>query len=76
MTDDRFAEILNALRWGERTLAVALDEHWKTVRRWRQDPSQMPPNVEQWLESIASPLLAQPQPEGWADRLPQKRPAP
>lgn len=69
MTDDRLAEILTALHWGDRTLAVALGEHWTTVRRWRGDPTKIPANVEQWLERIARQLLVHPQPEGWSPHV-------
>lgn len=68
MTSDRLGEILTALQWSDRTLAVVLSEHWTTVRHWHVDPSTIPPNVEHWLERIAQPILAHPQPEGWLDR--------
>jgi hypothetical protein len=65
MTNERLTQILTALHWGERTLAVALGTHWTTVRRWRADPAKIPPEVERWLERIAEPLLDHPLPEGW-----------
>ncbi|MDO9712378.1 hypothetical protein [Paracraurococcus lichenis] len=69
MTQDRFEELLGALHWGERTLAVVLGEHWTTVRRWRADPTRMPDNVERWLEHAAKSLLAHPLPKGWTPQV-------
>lgn len=65
MTDDRLSEILAALYWSDRTLAIALGEHWTLVRRWHTDPALIPLNVERWLERIAKQILIYPQPRGW-----------
>jgi hypothetical protein len=69
LTRERFDELLDALGWGGRTLAVKLGEHWTTVRRWRKDPSKVPDNVARWLEQLARPALEHPLPDGWRRKV-------
>ena len=76
MIDERLNEILAALHWNDRTLALVLNEHWTLIRRWHTDPSLIPLNVERWLERIAKEILVHPQPRGWPDPRTEKGPAP
>ncbi|MBV8094551.1 MAG: helix-turn-helix transcriptional regulator [Acetobacteraceae bacterium] len=65
MTPERLMELLGTLHWSVLMLAKVLGAHETTVRRWVEGTTTIPPNVGEWLEKIAVPIIRKPQPTGW-----------
>jgi hypothetical protein len=69
MTADRLTEILTALHWSIRGLAVVLGEHETTVRRWVKGDAAIPVNVAEWLTARSAIAFKRPLPDGWVPRV-------
>ena len=65
MTSTRLRECLDALGWSQRGLADMLGLHETRVRRWARGLVEVPPEVAQWLETLAATHAAHPLPAGW-----------
>ena len=64
MTSTRLRECLDALGWSQRGLADMLGLHETRVRRWARGLVEVPPEVAQWLETLAATHAAHPLPAG------------
>ena len=65
MTPTRLRECLAALHWSQRGLADVLDYSEGTVRGWARGARAVPPEVAEWLETLAAVHVAHPAPKGW-----------
>ena len=65
MTPTRLRECLEALHWSQRGLADVLHHGEGTVRGWARGARPIPPNVADWLETLAAVHMAHPRPLGW-----------
>lgn len=53
MTAERFRACLDAIGWSGRALAALLDIDERQVRRWTSGQYAIPPDVGDWLETLA-----------------------
>ena len=65
MSPTRLRECLDALGWSQRGLADILGLHETRVRRMARGLLPVPPEVAEWLETLAAVHLAHPLPQGW-----------
>ena len=65
MSPTRLRECLALLHWSQRGLADVLRYSEGTVRGWARGARPIPPEVAEWLETLAAVHLAHPLPDGW-----------
>lgn len=68
MTPERFNECLDILGTSIHKLSKILDTHNTTVQRWSKGKQPIPPNLAEWLETLAAFRLKHPLPEGWEEK--------
>jgi hypothetical protein len=64
-TRERIVWLMDVMGWGASELARRLNCRKDTVEKWRSGKSIMPDRCAIWLESLASIILALPQPYFW-----------
>jgi ribosome-binding protein aMBF1 (putative translation factor) len=62
MTPDRLRECIKACQWSQAQLALAARRNARTVRRWADGSTEIPPKIARWLEIIAAVHEANPPP--------------
>lgn len=66
MTSTRLRECLDLMGWSQRGLGEMLGLHETRVRRWARGLLDVPPEVADWLETLAAVHAAHPMPDGWS----------
>lgn len=65
MNADQLRTCLEAIGWSQRHLALTLNTHPTTVRRWAQDKKPIPSSVGLWLDTLAAFHNEHAKPQGW-----------
>jgi DNA-binding transcriptional regulator YiaG len=62
MSPSRLADVLATLGWSAAELARRLNVSERTVRRWGRGDQPIPPQIDQWLEQMATYMQGAPPP--------------
>jgi hypothetical protein len=66
VTKEELSDVLRRIGWSSTYLAGRLGIQETTVRRWLSGHREVPPNVGEWLEEVATLMdKAPPLPRGW-----------
>lgn len=77
MTSERFQTIVHdTIGWSLQQFAQIVDRNERTVRRWGNGGMEIPPEVAEWLETIAACHEANPPPRNPRRNTLVEEPAP